>query len=89
MLIVDAVDFDEIELEDLIARKCSEFGSVIDVEIHREDDPDLYDLAIVEMSSKREASRVVDKLGGRECGASVMIKIIHKAKNIPLPQTYH
>jgi hypothetical protein len=89
MLIVDAVDFDEVELEEIIARKCSEYGSVIDVEIHREDDPLLYDLAIVEMSSRREASRVVDELGGREYGASVMIKIIHKAKNIPMPDTYH
>jgi hypothetical protein len=89
MLIVDATDFDEVELEDIIARKCAEFGSVVDVEIHRESDPHLYDLAIVEMSNKREASRVVDELGGREYGASVMIKIIHKAKNIPIPQTYH
>jgi hypothetical protein len=63
MLIINAADFDETELEDIIAERCSEFGSVVGVEIRRTNDPCRYDLALVEMSTQEEASNVFNELG--------------------------
>ena len=63
MLIIRTADFDETELEKLISERCSEFGSVIDIEIRRASDPYCYDLAIVEMSTEEEASEVVKEPG--------------------------
>jgi hypothetical protein len=89
MLIIDDAEFDEVELEEMISDRCSEWGSVMDVEICRVSDPFSYDLAIVEMSNEEEASEVVKELGGDEYGASVVMKILHKGKLIAAPDTLH
>jgi len=83
MLIINAADFDEAELEELITERCSEFGSVVDVEIRRDSNPHRYDLALVEMSTEEEASNVFKELGDAEKGTSVMMKIKHEGKQIP------
>ena len=80
MVIVNADDYDNGEMEELISERCSEFGFVTDVEIRRDADPYRYDFAIVEMSTEDEASEVVKQLGGRELGSCVMIKIMHQGK---------
>ena len=89
MLIVNAADYDNTEMEELITERCSKFGLVTDIEIRRDDDPNRYDLAIVEMSTEEEASEVVKALGGKEHGSSVVMKILHKGKSIPGPRTLH
>ncbi len=89
MLLVNAPDYDNTEMEELITRRCSKFGLVTDVEIRRHADPYRYDLAIVDMSSEEGASEVVKELGGKEHGSSVVMKILHKGKLIPGPQTLH
>jgi hypothetical protein len=89
MLIIDATEFDEMELQELISERCSEVGSVMDVEIQKIRDPYRYDLAIVEMSTDEEASEVVKELGGTEYGSSVVMKIFHRGKLLPGLQTLH
>jgi hypothetical protein len=89
MLLVNATNYDNGEMEELIAEQCSEFGFVTDVEICRNDDPYRYDLAIVEMSSGKEASKVVKQLGGKEFGSSVLLQIYHEGKLLRGPQTLH
>jgi hypothetical protein len=89
MLIIDATEFDEMELEELISERCSEFGSVVDVEIRRDSDPHRYDLALVEMSTEEEASKVVEELGDQERGTSVLMKIRHQGKVLPGFHTIH
>jgi hypothetical protein len=59
MLIIDAPEFDEIEVEEMISERCSEFGSVMAVEIRRDSDPHHYDLAFVEMSTREQLSGLV------------------------------
>ncbi len=83
MLIVNATDYDNGEMEELISERCSEYGFVTDIEIRRDADPYCYDMAIVEMSTEEEASEVVKQLGGREWGSCVMIKILHQGKLLP------
>jgi hypothetical protein len=89
MLLVSGTDYDDVEMEELITERCSEFGLVTDIEIRREADPYCYDFAIVEMSTEEEASEVVNKLGGKEYGSSVVMKILHEGKLIPGPRTLH
>jgi hypothetical protein len=89
MLIVDAADFDDIELEEMIFERCSEFGSVMGVEIRRDSDPHRYDLVIVEMSTEEEAGKVFKELGDEERGTSVMMKIKHEGKLLPGLPTLH
>jgi hypothetical protein len=89
MLIIDATEFDEMELEELISERCSEFGSVVDVEIRRDSDPHRYDLALVEMSTEEEANKVVEELGDQERGTSVLMKIRHQGKVLPGVHTIH
>jgi hypothetical protein len=89
MLIISAADFDEIELEEMISERCSEFGSVMGIEIRRDSDPHRYDLALVEMSTEEEASKVVEELGDEERGTSVMMKIKHQGKLLPGIPTLH
>ena len=83
MLIIRGSDFDEIELEEIISERCSEFGSVVGVEVRRDSDPRRYDLALVEMSTEEEASKVFNELGDQERGTSVIMKIKHEGKQIP------
>ena len=89
MLIISAADFDETELEEIISARCGEFGSVMGVEIHRDSDPYRYDLALVEMSTEEEASKVFKELGDAERGTSVMMKIKHDGKLLPGLPTLH
>jgi hypothetical protein len=89
MLMVNATDYDDVEMEELISERCSEFGLVTDVEIRRDADPYRYDFAIVEMSTDEEASEVVKQFGGREWGSCVMIKICHEGKLLPGVRTLH
>jgi hypothetical protein len=89
MLVVNTVDFDETELEEIISDRCSEFGSVMGVEIRRHSDPHRYDLALVEMSTEEEASKVFKELGDQERGSSVMMKIKHAGKLLPGLPTIH
>ncbi len=55
MLIIDAAEFDAMELQEMISDQCSELGLVMDIEIRKIDDPYRYDLAIVKMSGEAEA----------------------------------
>ncbi len=89
MLIVDAADFDEMELQGYISEQCSELGSVMDVKIWRVSDPYRYDFAVIEMSTHNEASEVSKHLGGKEVGSSVVIEIFHKGKLARGLQTLH
>ncbi len=89
MLIIDAAEFDEMELQGFISEQCSELGSVMDVKIWRINDPYRYDLAIVEMSTDEEASEVVKELGGKGYGSSVVMEILHQGKLLRGPQTLH
>ena len=89
MLIIDAAEFDEKVVQEVISDWCSKLGSVMDVEIQRNSDPYRYDLAIVEMSTDEEASEVVKELGGEEQGSSVVMKILHRGKLLPGPATIH
>jgi hypothetical protein len=89
MLIINAADFDETELEELISERCSKFGSVMGVEVRRHSDPHRYDLALVEMSTEEEASKVFKELGDAERGTSVMMKIKHDGKLLPGLPTLH
>ncbi len=89
MLIIDAADFDDTELEEMIFERCSEFGSVMGVEIRRYSDPHRYDLVYVEMSTADEASKVAEELGDAEQGTSVMMKIKHEGKLLPGLPTLH
>jgi hypothetical protein len=83
MVVINAADFDEAELEEMLTERCSEFGFVVDVEIRRDSDPRRDDLALVEMSTEEEASKVVKELGDQERGTSVMMKIRHQGKLLP------
>jgi hypothetical protein len=89
MLVVDTAEFDELELQEEIFEQCSKFGLVTDIEIRKDSDPYRYDVAIVEMSSEKEASRIVEKLGGRANGFSVVMEIYHEAKELRGHQTLH
>ena len=89
MLVVNTADFDETELEEIISERCSEFGSVMGVEIHRDSDPYRYDLVYVEMSTAEEASKVAEEFGDAEHGTSVMMKIKHEGKLLPGLPTLH
>ncbi len=89
MLIIDAAEFDEIELRGYISEQCSELGSVMDVKIWRNSDPLRYDVAIVEMSTAEEAGEVVKELGGKEYGSAVVMPILHKGKLLRGPETLH
>ena len=89
MLIIDADDFDDTELEEVIFERCSEFGSVMGVEIRRYSDPRRYDLALVEMSTEEEASNVFKELGDAGKGTSVVMKIRHEGKLLPGMPTLH
>jgi hypothetical protein len=89
MLIIDAAEFDEMELQEMISERCSELGAVMDIEIRKINDPYRYDLAIVEMSTDEEASEVVRELGGKEYGSSVVMRILHKGKLLRGPETLH
>ncbi len=89
MLIIDTADFDDTELEEVIFERCSEFGSVMGVEIRRYSDPHRYDLALVEMSTEEEASSVFKELGDAERGTSVVMKIRHEGKLLPGMPTLH
>jgi hypothetical protein len=83
MLIINAASFDAMALEELISERCSEFGSVMGVEIRRDSNPHRYDFAVVEMSTEEEASKVAKELGDEERGTSVMMRIKHEGKQIP------
>ncbi len=85
MVVINASDFDESELEELLTNRCSEYGSVMGVEIRRDNDPERYDLALVEMSTEEEASKVVQEMGDQERGTSVIMKIKHEGKQIRTP----
>ncbi len=89
MLIIDAAEFDEMELLGVISKQCSELGSVMGVKIWRINDPYRYDLAIVEMSSDDEASEVATELGGQGYGSSVVMQILHRGKLLRGHQTLH
>ncbi len=89
MLIIDAAEFDETALEETISDRCSELGLVMDIEIRKNSDPFRYDLAIVEMSTDEEASEVARELGGKGCGSSVVMRILHKGKVIRGAETLH
>ncbi len=89
MLLIDGSNYDNSEVADLISERCSEFGFVTDVEICKSDDPYSYDLAIVEMSNRQEARKVVKQLGGKEFGSSVVMEIFHEGKLTRGPQTLH
>ena len=89
MVILSSADFDEIELEETIRKRCSEFGVVINIEICRMSDPYCYDFAIVYMSNSHEAGDVVEVLGGKKDGSAVLMKILHGGKLIPEPMTLH
>ena len=89
MVIINAADFDETELEEMISERCSKFGSVMSVEIRRHSDPHRYDLALVEMSTEEEASNVFKEFGDAERGTSVMMKIKHQGKLLPGARTLH
>ncbi len=83
MVFISADDFDEAELEQIISERCSEFGSVVDVTVRRDSNPKHYDLALVEMSTAEEASKVVEELGDQERGTCVIMKIQHEGKDFP------
>jgi hypothetical protein len=89
MLIINAPDFDETELEEIISERCSEFGLVMDIEIRRDSDPYRYDLVMVKMSSEEEAIKVASELGDKKRGASVIMKIKHEGKLLPGFATIH
>ena len=89
MLIIDAAEFDEAQLQEFISERCSELGSVMDVEIRKVSDPYSYDFAVVEISTDEEASEVVKELGGKEYGSAVVMRILHQGKLIRGPQTLH
>ncbi len=82
MVVIKAADFDDFELEELLTERCSEYGSVMGVEIRRDSDPHRYDLALVEMSTEEEASKVAEEMGDQERGTSVIMKIKHEGKQI-------
>lgn len=75
MITLDLDALSEQEIKDIVFRRCSEFGTVSNVTIVKQDSRYTFALAAVEMSSPNETLAVLRSLGDSKVEEMVVIRI--------------
>lgn len=78
MLTLNLVSLSEAELEKIVTDHCSHFGGLTTVKVLPPEERREYGIALVEMSSSREANSLARKFGDSQYGSRlVVIKLYH------------
>lgn len=78
MLALYVTDMSQSELQKVVAEHCSNFGSGTVLRVLLPDERSKYGVALVEMSSSREAAHLARTIGDSQYGPGlVAIKLVH------------
>ena len=81
MLTLNIASLSEAELKEIVADHCSAFGCLTAVKVLPPEERREYGIALVEMSSSREANNLARKFGDSQYGSRlVVIKLYHGEK---------
>ncbi len=84
MLTLNIASLSEAELKKIVADHCSPFGCLTTVKVLPPEERREYGIALVEMSSSREANNLARKFGDSQYGSRlVVIKLYHREKATP------
>jgi hypothetical protein len=75
MLSIDILGLSDTELKQTIKRRCARMGTVISTLVYRAMEADAWPLALVEMSTATESSRLASEFGDAILGNAVLIKL--------------
>jgi hypothetical protein len=75
MLSVDILGLSDAELKQTIRRRCARAGTVISTLVYRAMEAEAWPLALVEMSTATESSRLASEFGDAILGGAVVIKL--------------
>jgi hypothetical protein len=80
---LDLLRLSDSEVQRMLTRYCTAFGTVRFVEIRRLTGVANCNLAVVEMANRNDAIRTAEALGEVDIGSTVLIKLEQEEKSIP------
>lgn len=80
MLTLNISGLSEPELERIVVDHCSSFGRPTTVKVLPPDERRKYGIALVEMSSSREANNLARKFGDSQYGSRLVVIHLHHGK---------
>ena len=85
MLTFDIASLSARELEDIVARRCAQFGTVKSVRVLLPVEHRKYGIAVVGMSTSIETNRVIAEIGDLNFGFTALIRLMPERRR-PRPR---